>query len=179
MRRVLKYRPGRYQFLLVIFLIFFFNFYILIFLHFYILKFLYLPYVVLYFYILNFNIFIYLLKYNIFISLYIGRQGSVLPMSVKSAYCGLGHMDRPIHTKFVIQACIRTINVRAENDVYRFTGSGNSLIKKKIEIWIVELTTYLIFRPSSSKSTSQCGPHAVSMDAIEGFFEIDKNHAEI
>ena len=40
---------------------------------------------------------------------------SVLPIKLKSVYWGIGHMERPIHSKFHIQACILTVNVIIKN----------------------------------------------------------------
>ena len=41
----------------------------------------------------------------------IGTQGAVPRIIVKSVYWGLKDVEHPIHTKFNISDCIRTINV--------------------------------------------------------------------
>ena len=54
----------------------------------------------------------------------IGPQGPVPTIKVKSIYWGLGHMERLIQIKFVIKACILTLNNTIKNYPHRSTGSG-------------------------------------------------------
>ena len=48
----------------------------------------------------------------------------------KSVYWGLEHMERPIHTKYDIYACIPTLNNTTENYPHGSTGSGNSHVSQ-------------------------------------------------
>ena len=60
----------------------------------------------------------------------IGPQGPVPPILVKSVNCGLEYMERPIHTKFDIKACMLTLNNTIKNYRHRSTGSGTAHISQ-------------------------------------------------
>ena len=55
---------------------------------------------------------------------YIGPQDLVPPIQVKSVNWGLEYMERPIHTKFDIYACMLTPNNTTKNYRHRCTGPG-------------------------------------------------------
>ena len=57
---------------------------------------------------------------------YISPQYLVPPIVVKSVYWGLEHMERTMHTKLDILACMPTLNNTSKNFSYRSTGSGIS-----------------------------------------------------
>ena len=56
----------------------------------------------------------------------IESQGPVPPIEAKSVYWDFGHMERPILTKFDIQACNLALNNSAKNYPHWSTGSGTS-----------------------------------------------------
>ena len=61
---------------------------------------------------------------------YIGTQGPVPPILVKSIYWGLEDMEHPIHTKFDLWACIQTLNNTTKNNRHWSTESDTSHISQ-------------------------------------------------
>ena len=57
---------------------------------------------------------------------YIGPQDMVPPIYMKSAYGSLGQLERPIHSKINIYACMPTFRVITENYIQNLVPKSNT-----------------------------------------------------